>query len=284
MFTSYFKTAIRSLMRHKTSSLINVVGLSIGISASLVVYLIVQYEFSFDKFHRDGDRVYRVVTKIDFAGETGRNSGVPMPLAKGVKETVSGVAEATHFVTANYTKVTVPEAGKSALSTFKQQRDIIYADNDYFKFFDYHWLAGSPTSALVEPFQVVLTESRAKLYFPEVSPVDVISRHLIYDDSITVTVSGVVEDLNEVTDFTFLEFISMGTVERTGLKERWGWSEWGNTSSASQFFVRLMPGVIPSSVEKQLAQLRDKHRDNANEKDDMQHLLQTLSDIHFNAD
>jgi putative ABC transport system permease protein len=284
MFSNYLKVALRNLLRHKASSLINVVGLSIGISASLVVYLIVQYEFSFDRFHRDGDRVYRIVTKIDFPGGTGRNSGVPMPLAKGVKETVSGVAEATHFLTANNTNVTVPETGKRGLSTFKQQQDIIYADNDYFKFFDYHWLAGSPASALAEPFQVVLTQSRAKLYFPDVAPVEVVSRHLIYDDSITVTVSGVVEDLNEVTDFTFREFISMGTVERTGLKERWGWGEWSNTNSASQFFVRLMPGVIPATIEKHLAQLRNKHRENADNKDDMQHFLQPLSDIHFNAE
>lgn len=284
MFTNYLKVALRNLLRHKASSLINVIGLSIGISASLVIYLIVHYEFSFDKFHRDGDRIFRVVSKIEFPDMTFRNSGVPAPTPKGVKETITGVADATHFLTMSDTKVSVLEIGKGTPNVFRKQRDIIYADNDYFKLFDYHWLAGSPSTSLAEPFQVVLTESRAHLYFPNIAPSEVISRHLTYDDSIAVTVSGVVKDLNEITDFTFREFISMGTIEHTGLKERWGWDVWGSINSASQLFVRLMPGVIPTRIEEQLAELRNKHRENNDKKDDTQHFLQPLSDIHFNAE
>lgn len=284
MFINYFKVALRNLLRHKASSLINVIGLSIGISVSLVVYLIVHFEFSFDKFHRDGDRIFRVVSKIEFPGMTSRNPGVPVPMGKAVKETISGVSETTHVLTANETNVTVYEEGKGAVHVFKKQRDIIYADCDYFKLFDYHWLAGSPATALVEPFQVVLTESRARLYFPNVATSEVVSKHLTYDDSITVTVSGIVADFNEPTDFTSREFISIGTVERTGLKERWGWNEWTSINSTSQLFLRLMPGVVPARIEEQLVDLRNKHRENREKKDDTQHFLQPLSDIHFNAE
>jgi putative ABC transport system permease protein len=282
MLLSYLRTAIRNLVRHKVSSVINVVGLSIGISACLVIYLIVHYEFSFDTFHRDGDRIYRVVSKTEFPDMTFRNPGVPVPTAKAVREEVTGVADATFFVTAHETKVTVGGAGEESPRIFRNQGNIIYADTDYFKIFDYHWLAGTAGTALSEPFQVVLTESRAKLYFPTTPLSDVISRHLTYDDSITVTVSGVVEDLHQITDFTFCEFISLGTVERTGLKNRWGWDEWESINSSSQLFLKLMPGVPPKRIEEQLADVRNRHREGRGKKDDTQHFLQPLSDIHFN--
>jgi putative ABC transport system permease protein len=282
MLLSYLKTAIRNLVRHKVSSVINVVGLSIGISASLVIYLIVHHEFSFDTFHRDGDRIYRVVSKTEFPDMTFRNSGVPVPTARAVREKVTGVSHATFFITANEMKVTVGGAGNESPRVFRNQGDIIYADNDYFKMFDYRWLAGSPATALTEPFQVVLTESRAELYFPSIAPAEVISRHLTYDDSITVTVSGLVEDLHQITDFTFCEIISLGTVEHTGLKDQWGWNEWGSINSASQLFLKLMPGVSPKRIEQQLAEVRNRHGKNEGKKDDTQHFLQSLSDIHFN--
>lgn len=283
MLTSYFKSAYRNLMRRKISSLINVVGLSIGISASLVIYTIVHYEFSFDKFHRDGDRIYRIVTKMDFPDMTFYGPGVPIPTAKAVKEEMTGVELATHIVTAHGPNVTVEEPGSTKQNVFKNQKEVVYADTNYFRFFDYHWLAGSAAIALAQPFQVVLTESRARLYFPNILPVDAISRRITYDDSIGVKVSGIVKDLDEVTDFRFCEFISMGTIEQSGLKDQWQWQNWGSTSSASQLFVKLMPGIVPKDIERQLIDMRNHHRETQDQKDPTQHFLQPLSEIHFNA-
>ena len=91
MLKNYFITAIRKLWRHKTFALINVIGLAIGISASLVIYLVVQHDFNFDKFHKDRNRIYRVVSKFDFSGETFYNSGVAYPLANVMQKEVSGL-------------------------------------------------------------------------------------------------------------------------------------------------------------------------------------------------
>jgi putative ABC transport system permease protein len=284
MLISYLKTAIRNLVRHKVSSVINVVGLSIGISACLVIYLIVHYEFSFDTFHRDGDRIYRVVSKIEFPGMTFRNSGVPVPTAQAVREEVTGVAGTTFFITAGETKVTVADGGKGEPRVFKKEGGVVYADTAYFKMFDYHWLAGSPETALAEPFRVVLTESRARSYFPDLPLSKILSKRLTYDDTITAAVSGIVEDLHQITDFTFREFISLGTVVHTGLKDQWGWNNWGNINSASQLFVKLMPGVSPRNIEAQLAEVRNRHSGNTGKKDNTQHFLQPLSDIHFNPE
>lgn len=287
MFRNYFNVAFRSLKRNKVFSLINIAGLAIGISASLVIYLIVQHEFSFDAFHKDGERVYRVVSKIEFPDLTIHNSGVPVPTAEALRKETTGTESVTHFVIGNGFKVSVPITGSQSPVVFKKQAGIIYADEEYFKVFEYDWLAGHPQTAMKDPFQVVLSDSRAKSYFSTLSPRDVIGREINYDDSIKATVVGVVKDIVKPTDFTFKEFISRSTAANTGIKNHWSWEEWGSINSASQLFVKLKPGADPASLEKQLVSIRNKHRQRGTgqqDKDDTKHFLQPLNDIHFNAD
>jgi hypothetical protein len=121
MLKNYFTIAIRNFWKQKIFSLINVSGLAIGISAALVIYLLVQFEFSFEKFRKDNDRIYRVITDITFPGESlFRNSGVPMPMPKAVRADLTGIETATHFVTAWETKVSVPVAGSQSPVEFKK--------------------------------------------------------------------------------------------------------------------------------------------------------------------
>src|ERR1700755_2178284 len=102
MIKNYFKIAFRGFWRHKLFTFINVIGLSIGISTALVIYLIVNYDFTFDKFHKDGDRIYRVVTNFTFAGEANYNGGVTGPLPDAVKNEVTGITQSAPLFTTNY--------------------------------------------------------------------------------------------------------------------------------------------------------------------------------------
>src|SRR5450432_3867927 len=91
MIKNYFSVAVRNFWRNKTFSLINVFGLAIGISAALVIYLIVQYDFTFDKFHKDSDRIYRVVSNYSFSGENYYNSGVCYPMGNSLRKEATGL-------------------------------------------------------------------------------------------------------------------------------------------------------------------------------------------------
>src|SRR5690606_8452946 len=91
MLKNYFKIALRNFWNNKVLSLINIFGLSIGISAALVIFLIVSYEFSFDKFQKDADRIYRVVLDAKFNGAEGHSVGVPSPLSSAIQNEVTGV-------------------------------------------------------------------------------------------------------------------------------------------------------------------------------------------------
>src|ERR1700710_1083156 len=136
MIRNYFKIALRSFWRHKLFTLINIIGLSIGISAALVIYLIVHYDFTFDKFHKDGDRIYRVVTDFSFSGSPGHNAGVSGPLPWATKTQVTGLEEAAPIFRLFQLNVTVPNGSKES-ARFKLQENVIVADADYFKLFEY---------------------------------------------------------------------------------------------------------------------------------------------------
>lgn len=286
MLKNYFMIAIRNFWKQKIFSLINVSGLAIGISAALVIYLLVQFEFSFEKFRKDNDRIYRVVTDMTFPGESVfRNSGVPIPMAKALRSDLTGIETATHFLTTYDTKVSIPVAGSQSPAEFRKQTSVIYADEFYFSLFEYEWLAGSEQTALKDPYQVVITKERAQTYFGNLPVHDIIGKQITYDDSVRTTVAGIVkEPTKKATDFRFKEFISLATAEATGLIEQVGGNDWGSITSASQLFLKLKKDTKPEQLNPQFLALREKYRDKkAQEKDDTKHHLQSLNTIHFDA-
>ncbi|MBS1509483.1 MAG: ABC transporter permease [Bacteroidetes bacterium] len=286
MIKNYFITAWRNFRKNKLFSLINVSGLAIGISASLIIYLMVQFEFSYDNFHKDGDRIYRVVSDLTFPGnEKFYNSGVPVPMPVAVRNDITGLETVTHFITSNEMNVMVQVNGSQSPAIFKKQKDILYADEYYFSLISYNWLAGSAQTALKDPHQVVLTDERAKAYFGNLAYTDMLGKTITYDDSIKATVSGIVQTpVEKATDFRFKEMISMATVMSTNLKDNFGGDDWNNINSVSQLFIKLKPGVTAQQINNQFPALRKKYLkrpDNLN--DDTKNLLQPLSDIHFNS-
>ncbi|MGI8635732.1 MAG: ABC transporter permease, partial [Segetibacter sp.] len=91
MFKNYLTMALRNFRRNKVFSSINIIGLAIGISAALVIYLIVSYDFSFDKFENNNDRIYRVVSNMKFPDNDFKSSGVPLPLIPVAQKEITGV-------------------------------------------------------------------------------------------------------------------------------------------------------------------------------------------------
>jgi putative ABC transport system permease protein len=273
------------MWKNKVFSIINILGLAIGISASLVIYLLVNYHFTFDKFEKDGNRIYRVVSNFTFSGEVYRNSGVTSPLGPAVKKELSGLDAVVPFRTYDGdTKVSVPEAGKKDPVAFRHQQDIIFANKDFLNLIGYKWISGSPKTSLEQPYQTVLTESNAKLYFPKLSASEIIGKELYFDDTVRTTVTGVVKNISSNTDFSFKTFVSKATLENTSLKPS-DWEEWNNTNSASQLLVKLSPGISVSQIEKGMYGLYDKYRHKDPEDNGKaSFILQPLSDIHFNAD
>jgi putative ABC transport system permease protein len=280
MFRNYFKIAMRGFGRQKLFTFINVVGLSIGISAAVVIYLIVHFDFAFDKFHKDGDRIYRVVTNYTYSGDAGFNSGVCGPMGGAVKNQVTGIDVVAPFFTLGQPDVFIP--GNTAIPIrFKNQENIILADENYFKIFEYKWLAGSAQHALDAPNQVVITSDQAKKYFPKLSYDQMIGKIVTYD-TLKTTVTGIVQTIKENTDFNFHDFISYSTNQiNKVVAAQLQLTKWGATNSESQLFVKLLSKTTAVHIEKQINAIFSK---NYEERAGVSHSyhLQPLSDMHFN--
>ncbi len=283
MFRNYLKIAFRSFRKRKVFTFINIVGLSIGISASLVIYLIVNYDFTFDKFEKDNDRIFRVVTNFKFQGNEAHAHGVVAPLAAGIKSTVTGVDIVAPLFTLS-PDVTVLNKHNEPVK-FKSQDQITLADQNYFKLIPYKWLAGSSATALIDPYHVVLTSERAKLYFPSLTYVQMLGKTVIYD-TLKTTVSGIVETIKGNTDFSFHDLISFSSVKpKTSLAMTVQLNNWGSTNGASEVFIELGPGVSAASIQAQINALYKKN--NPQSPDDLKngnsttYTVQPLSDLHF---
>ena len=280
MLRNILKLAFRSIWKNKTFSLINIIGLSIGLSASFVIGIMIFYELSFDKFHSNGELVYRVTS--DFVAPEGEfhNRGVPVPLGKEVREGLSGIEMATTFFNTYFAKVYSDVGDK----TFRDIDDAIYTDEAYFELFKYKWLAGDPKGILSDPNEVVLTKSRALKYFPDQSMDQIIGKALRYNDSVIVNIVGVVENFKERSDFNFQEFLSYQTASSSRMKDQILVGNWNGTNSASQVFIRLENNLSLGYVQKRLDQLAvenaDKELLELGQKRTFH--LQPLSDIHFN--
>jgi putative ABC transport system permease protein len=288
MFKNYLVIALRNFSSNKIFSVINILGLSIGISASLVIFLIVQYSNGFDRFEKNPDRMFRVVSDYAFQGEPGHTRGVPAPLAEAMSKELSGIDNLVSFRYYAPQKLSVQHTGSAKPEVFKQQNHIIFADLHYFDLLPYRWIVGNKNSASNLGGQVVLTESRARLYFPKTSFADMIGQKIVYDDSLSASVSGIVADLDKQgnTDFNFREFISLQTIlKNTSLQESMHWNQWGSTTSDQQLWLRLGGATTKASGEKKLKLIFDRYRGEDARKNNYTwtYKLQPLRDIHFNA-
>ncbi|MFI5163517.1 MAG: FtsX-like permease family protein [Sphingobacteriales bacterium] len=281
MVKNYFKIAWRSFWRHKVFTLINITGLSVGIASCLVIYLLVRHDFTFDKFEKDGNRIYRVVTNFSFAGEPAYNSGVCGPLPWAVKNQVTGLEVSAPVFRLLLPDVFIPKDGGMP-SKFKQQHNIAFADSSYFQLLQYKWLTGSPKTALNEPNRVVLTSNQASIYFPGLRYDQVMGKTVIYD-TIKTTVSGIIEPIKGNTDFSFHDLISYQTAfVHMGWRTQLGLHNWGGTNVMRQFFVKLSPRTAASQIEGQLNAIRKKAGKLEPGRTQV-FALQPLSKIHFDA-
>jgi ABC-type antimicrobial peptide transport system permease subunit len=287
MFKNYLKIAWRNLLRNKVYAGINIAGLALGISACLVIYLSVHFELSYDNFHPGKENIYRVVSEIGSPQEGYHKlSSVPDPMPDAFSGDLPGIElmAAIHPV---YAKVSVT-ADNGVIKKFDapkdgvQKPDVVITYPAYFRILQYTWLAGQPATALQEPFKVVLTAGKATKYFGKLPARDYIGKTVNYNDSVPLTVSGIVKDLPQNSDFIFSDFISFATAKNSPFKNEFGFDQWG-MFGGTQMFVQLNPHADTANVNRLLAKF-------ANERvlvaagDSKTFRLQPLSDIHFNND
>ncbi len=277
MFKNYFKITWRNLLRNKVTTVINISGLALGISVSLIIYLVVNFELDYEQGFANREHIYRVVW--------GNASTVPDPVPGALRNEVASVATLARFH--NYdAKVTVPgNNGTGKRFDYPQwgreRSDIVIAEPQYFTVFRYEWLAGDSSRALDAPFSVVLTESKAYKYFGKLPFEAIIGRPVVYNDSLSLTVSGIVKDPAKNTVLGFGDFISFSTVSHSFLKNEFHFNDWERANIGAQTFVKLAEGTAVQAVNQQLNRFARRHLPETALKEGT-FRLQPLTDIHFN--
>ena len=283
MLVYRLKTAWRRIVGAKLYSLFNILGLALGLAVSIVIYLLLQYEFGFDTFHPGKERIYRLVGEMRmrrtlqaFSGAIPMNS-VPSPVPAAIEKEIPGLEAVAGFRFFDAV-ITVGENGGP--KKFSAESRVVIADASYFKVFPYNWLAGDTAASLHEPFTVVLTESRARQYFGRIPAESMIGREVRYD-SIRAIVSGIVSDPQGNTDFPFTDWLSFATVASSRLKNDIRLDDWGRTGTLSFCLVKLSTNTGAAHINALLSGLLARNMKKDSNYQFSLH-LQPLSDIHFN--
>src|SRR6266700_2406112 len=165
MFKNYIKIAVRTLLRNKTFSLINIFGLTLGIACSLAIFMIVRYEFSFDTFHPDHSRIYRVVADFRYPEGIEYQAGVPYPLPEAVKLDFPQVEKVATIMSERASQMEAADLQKNIPGKTFKEDGIFYTSPVFFEVFAFHWLYGDPSTALLKPNTIALTRQMAEKYF-----------------------------------------------------------------------------------------------------------------------
>lgn len=271
MFKSNIILRLRALWRNRTHAAINVIGLSLGITASIVIFLMLRFELTYDNFHADSDRIYRVVIAYGLVDRSNVNSAQNYELPKAMRTDFPDVEYAS-LMDGQRAVIRVPRPDGTH-EKFKES-GIAFVDSTFFNIIEQKWLIGD-RRALSKPSTVVLTRSLAKKYFGDSDPINQV---INYNNEFDVTVSGVVDDPPMNTDFYFTMFI---TIELGAHKH--GWEGWGGTASNVNCLVKLHKGVTRDQMEAKMKGWHMKYYTGEEEEDGKNrvYFLQPLKDLHF---
>src|ERR1700754_4059179 len=163
MIKNYFKTAFRNLWRHKNFATINVAGLAVGIAVCLIIFLIIQFEMSFDNFHAKKDRIYRVITEQHNADGKRPTQGVPYPLAGAFHNDFPSIISTPVNSNRNDQILITDETNAQSFKKFKEENGVFFAEPSFFQIFDFKLLSGEYAS-LKDPNNALLSKSTAEKY------------------------------------------------------------------------------------------------------------------------
>ena len=247
MIQNYILIALRNIKRNISYTIINVAGLSLGITCSLVLFLLISFVTSFDKNHINGDRIYRVVSSRDNQGRMDFTPGVPPPLPDAVKEEVTGV-ESVLFISGVW-KGLISTESNGEKKIFEEENSMAYTDAMYFNFFERKIISGD--ASLNKPGQAVISEKLATKLFGEADPIGKVFR---LNNDQEFTIAALMEDYPDNTSFPFDLLMSYETVKKSRIEEGWG-----SVSSDDQCYVLLEQGKSPDEFNRQMPEFIKKH-------------------------
>ena len=278
MLKNYLKIAFRNLIKHKAYSAINIAGLAIGIACFMIILLYIGHELSYDKFHKNAEQIYRVVTKIEFENRVYETTQSPAPMASALVQDFPEVLNAVRIYSISWHRNFLRYKDK----LFYEDR-FFYVDSSFFEIFSFPLIQGNPETALQEPNSLVLTERAARKYFGEDNP---LGKILTLNNSEDYKVTGVLKNIPQNSHFKF-EF--MASLSPEIVNASWSWQ-----ANNYKTYILLRKNSSSQELEKKLPSFGEKYLAGEIESLDPEaqkeikriqpvftYLLQSLTGIHF---
>jgi putative ABC transport system permease protein len=235
--------ALRNFKRDKWYSLLNILGLTLGITFGLFLIFYIKDELSYDRYHQNADRIFRIVSFIkEPQHDMSKNATTQFPLGPVLKHDYPEVQEAVRFANLGRTMY------KNGAVGFYENK-VYFADSGLFRVFTYQFLEGNPQTALVEPNSMVLTQSVAKKYFGDTATI--VGKTLKDDNGRVLKITAVVKDVPLNSHLLFNALVSISTLPKD-FSDNWG-------GFGPYTYVLLKPNTDVAAFEKKLLPLYEKH-------------------------
>lgn len=278
MIKMYFLTALRSLMRNKSYSLLNIAGLTLGITCSILLFLVIKYELSYDTFHSRADRIYRLTTVYNAGDEAQHHIGTRFPVPELLRSNDNlGMEKTTIVYGEESAQINVISDKGDAPKRFLEDKPIAFVEPYYFDIFGFETGETDPRPGLAEPNNVVLTQSTADKYFPEGSAVGKMIR---FNNIVTLKVTAVIPNPPSNSDFPFTMLISYPTIKNY---TKFDMTTYNMLTSNFQLYALLPEGVSPEAKSAEISAFVNRHREK-DRRGKESYELQPLNDLHFNTD
>ncbi len=272
MFKNYFKTAFRNFRGNKSYTLINTFGLAIGIAACFLIFLVVQFESSFDNFHPQKNSIYRVGTEFHNQDGISYSAGVAFPVATGLRTDFPQIKEVASIYK-DGGQITV-EDGTTQQKKL-QEDNFYYAEPVFFKMFNFPFLAGDAKSALNGPNSAVLTQATAEKYFGDWK--NAMGKTIKYQNKTLYTVKGILKNIPHNSDFPLSVVVSYSALQNTNTKNNL--TDWVSTFSQAYTFVVLPPDLPVNKFNTELKAFAKRHKPAEYASDAF--IAQPLPEIHY---
>ncbi len=275
MLKNYFKIAFRNLVRNKVYSFINIAGLAIGITGSIIIFQLVKYHLSTDSYHKNAKNIYRVVMDLHLEdGSIENEKGSPFILHSTLKKDFAAIRNVAYV---GKEEVIISLAKPNGvIDKYLEKEAVVFTNSEYFDMFDYQWLVGKSVYLNI-PNSVILTEKFAQKYFGNSNP---IGKMLNINNLQNIKVVGLLKNYPKNTDLKADVFISLPTIKT--IIPDYGYDDWYWFSSTRETFISLQNNTSKEDFEKQLPAFSKKYF--GQDAKVFQFHLQKLSDVHFNLD
>ncbi|RIV17234.1 ABC transporter permease [Fibrisoma montanum] len=244
MLKNYLKTALRSLLKNKMNTAINITGLSIGMVCCILIVMYVTDELSYDRYWANGEQIYRMALERRYPDRSARYAIIPASYAQDVKREIPEVAESVRLISFGGNAPTLLKYQNQTL----EERHVMLADSSFFRVFQVPLLEGKPDLVLNRPNTVVLTQSTAKRIFGNANP---IGKTLEIVQGPKLEVTGICEDLPKNVHFTF-DFLASARGFPVA-------DQINHISFSSTTYLRLRPNANPDAVQAKFPALVAKY-------------------------